>query len=644
MRLMPTRRTTWLRIVPVLAVALATAAAWPAGTASAGDVPSKRYRDKNYKFSVRMFDGWDPVPLESKGSRGFEDALSTYAAAKFTQKGAQERGFRNSLLEFYRIAADMKPETTPSDTPGSMMRPFGGEPKSMTELLARALERYGFTVILDPMAGKVIKSRDDVPGSYWVVDKTAKTKGARDPMSSESTYMVAATWKKDNVEVGMWALCEGPLKKKFESGFKAVVDSFTWFDDKAEDVESKSVLDGMRITAKKRREIEKGLVRGWDVIVSPKKNYIIVYNTNKTRNNQLAKIIAERIEKIREQFYETQFPPAAPVLSVSLVRVCGDATEYHAYGGPGGSAGYWSDDTEELVFYDMSPKKEPDDNTLSVLYHEAFHQFIYYSVGKVAPHSWFNEGHGDYYAGSKLAGNTFKIHPFAWRVPVIKDAIRKGAIACEEVKGDDGSTERIRIDPSGEGYVPLNIIVKMSQGDYYGYANVCYAEGWSLVYFLREIVPKNDKWNAKWGKILETYFATLKAEVNKESPLAPPVVKPDTTPTTPTGPGMEEPGTDEPGMDEPGMDEGGMDEGGMDDPGMDEPGMDDPGMGDDPKPPPPSGPPPDGEGAPAIARFLSRYANSGKALRAAVEAAFKGVDFEELEKAWSSSIAKLSSR
>jgi len=35
-----------------------------------------------------------------------------------------------------------------------------------------------------------------------------------------------------------------------------------------------------------------------------------------------------RIEKIRKQVYEVQFPPAQPVKAVSLVRVCGDVAEY----------------------------------------------------------------------------------------------------------------------------------------------------------------------------------------------------------------------------------------------------------------------------------------------------------------------------
>ena len=41
-------------------------------------------------------------------------------------------------------------------------------------------------------------------------------------------------------------------------------------------------------------------------------------------------------------------------------------------------------------------------DSLLVLYHEAFHQYIYYAVGEVAPHDWFNEGHGDYFSGAVI--------------------------------------------------------------------------------------------------------------------------------------------------------------------------------------------------------------------------------------------------
>ena len=131
-----------------------------------------------------------------------------------------------------------------------------------------------------------------------------------------------------------------------------------------------------------------------------------------------------------------------------------------------------------------------------MLYHEAFHQYIFYSVGRVSPHSWFNEGHGDYYAGAKWNGGRFRIEPFDWRVPVITRAVRKGS----------------NVSTPG-GYVPLAKIVRFSQREYYSNPSICYAEGWSLIYFLREVVPRKKSFRAKWGHILDVYFNTLKEQV-----------------------------------------------------------------------------------------------------------------------------------
>jgi hypothetical protein len=203
-------------------------------------------------------------------------------------------------------------------------------------------------------------------------------------------------------------------------------------------------------------------------------------------------------------------------------------------------------------------------------------------------------GHGDYYAGSKYLSKKFSIRPFNWRVGIIKGALVKGACKSESEdpkkpstpdagadSGDDegGATKRVAWDRSSGGYTPLEYFVRMTQGEYYAYPDVSYAQGWALIYFLREIVPQNKKYNEKWGKILDTYFTTLKAEANKDKPLTPKKApKPDdpgmgdgvpgkgpTTPTPPApppvpsptpgpgAPGATPPPDGEPGRGEPGL-------------------------------------------------------------------------------------------
>lgn len=234
-----------------------------------------------------------------------------------------------------------------------------------------------------------------------------------------------------------------------------------------------------------RLQVRSQLVRGWEA--DDTENYIFVYSTP---DQKLLSIVKRELEAIREVYVDL-FPPAAPVRAVSTVRICKDQAEYHAYGGPPGSGGYWNSAEEELVFYDYENVDGEAGtgraNSRIVLYHEAFHQYIYYSVGELAPHSWYNEGTGDFFSGAVMnGGRVRRIGVNPWRIRTIKSAVEQGA------------------------HVSWADIVGFSQAQYYRNAGLCYAQGWSMIYFLRtsrEVERRED-----WARILPTYFDTLKAE------------------------------------------------------------------------------------------------------------------------------------
>jgi hypothetical protein len=178
----------------------------------------------------------------------------------------------------------------------------------------------------------------------------------------------------------------------------------------------------------------------------------------------------------------------------SVVRVCSSRDEYLSYGGSPQSAGYFHSGHEELVIFDDKEVGGRRDTWL-VLNHEAFHQYIFYFYGKISPHSWYNEGTGDYYSGFQLKNNRFVLKPAEWRVLTIKEAIRIGK------------------------YVPLKELVRYTQDEYYGdkkrydFADGLhnYAQGWSLIYFLRTGEKQSKRWNPRWSTILEIYLETLAA-------------------------------------------------------------------------------------------------------------------------------------
>lgn len=542
-------RLSALRLVAAGALAAAIAAtALPAAPSAPAALPTpfgttagKAYRSSVWKFSLNVFDDWNEVPIEI-GEK--------YEVAKWYEPGSKGEVFPRELSIFrlnLRPGGDDAANGQGPATEGGSeeerqlrqkIREMQDEaaPKSIYGLAFDRLRGFDDKKYPEDKNWKPVVSKDKVNGKFWVIEIPFTSK----PNPDETLCAMLIGFEKEGVSYGVRLICTARRRDNFEGLMKSIAKSFLFFDEKAKDVQSLSVLDGINISPKRRSDIEKGMVKGWEVIVSPKKNYIVVYNTKGDRNKELAHVLADRIEKIREQVYEKQFPPSKPIDAVSVMRVCGDRKEYQAYGGPAGTGGYWNDGTEELVFYDASPSRKIDDDTVAVLYHEAFHQYIYYSVGNVAPHSWFNEGHGDYYAGAKYGTTKFRIEPFNWRVGVIKTALNQGPRTFTTTKDDKGNEHK---QWGGAGYTPLKDFVAFSQGEYYSYPDVCYAQGWSLIYFLREEVPRKKEWNAKWGKILPTYFEVLKREVQArearrhgdDGPPAPPPDGGDGTPPTKPG-------------------------------------------------------------------------------------------------------------
>lgn len=240
-----------------------------------------------------------------------------------------------------------------------------------------------------------------------------------------------------------------------------------------------------------RLKVRASLVRGWEA--DDTENYIFVYST---KDEPLLRLLKRELEAMRA-IYEELFPPAAPVTEVSTVRVCRDRPEYIQYGGSPWSGGYWNFVAEELVFFDYSEDEEKRGegkrDSRVVLYHEAFHQFIFYSVGEVAPHSWYNEGTGDFFSGAKISGSRVsKIDVNPWRIGHIKAVV-------EERK-----------------HVPFSDILAFEQPEFYrpDRRSVCYSQAWSMIYFLR--TSKEVAEHEVWSQLLTVYFDALKAAYAEE--------------------------------------------------------------------------------------------------------------------------------
>ena len=393
--------------------------------------------------------------------------------------------------------------TTPGD-PGNKPDPEANVPTSIREMMEKSKEVKSFDDFKKKkLAGFEI---EPVKGQEGVYELSMK-RGPRDRAASRSGWLIIK--RQGAAAYGVYAFTVRAHQKAMKRLATKVARHLKLPEGKkAAAAKGKVERELDRLYRNKkyrhiehRREVRKDLARGWKA--TDTENYILVYHT---KNTKLINRIAKNIEGIRS-YYEKLFPPAREVTAVSIVRICANKGEYHAYGGPQGSGGFWHSGNEELVLFDYMQttldaernrermkQKVSDKDALLVLYHEAFHQYIYYAVGEVAPHDWFNEGHGDFFSGAVITSNGKKvtrIRPSWWRIHRAKDQMEKG-----------------------KGRVSLKDLLVAERKDYYGpRRSDFYAAGWSFVYFMRnsEVVAGNDQWNG----LLDLYFNTLKDEYQK---------------------------------------------------------------------------------------------------------------------------------
>ena len=314
-----------------------------------------------------------------------------------------------------------------------------------------------------------------------------RLKGELLEFTKGSSFVLAALFEEPDWTWGViYEAHEDYYEKEWAKLFKKSLTTFRVYKAKGEARRPTSNTDLKKLKGEEKREAIKSSISGnpgwWSLDT---KNYVFLSNV---KDKKVIKSLGKQIETIRAKVYEPMFPPSQTLDAICIVRVFEEQSEYHQYGGPRGSAGYWDSSREELVLFknfESVSKSKSAAFTKSVMYHEAFHQYIYYAVGDLAPHSWFNEGHGDYFAGMVVSGSRVSSKPFSWRVATLKRRM---------------STKK--------GLIPIKSLVRLPQSEYYSNAGLKYAQGWALVYFLRKVTRKKE-----WKAIPDTYFSYLRDNV-----------------------------------------------------------------------------------------------------------------------------------
>ncbi len=132
--------------------------------------------------------------------------------------------------------------------------------------------------------------------------------------------------------------------------------------------------------------------------------------------------------------------------------------------------------------------------TLAVILHEGFHQYLFYAYGMKETPVWFNEGHACLFEAAEVSNQG--------KVELPENAMRARLLLVDL----DAAAARI---PE---------LLRMSYAQFYGgddaARNLNYATAWGLVYYLRKGVPTER--NSPAAQVLETYAAALAAGSSPE--------------------------------------------------------------------------------------------------------------------------------
>ncbi|MBI2900597.1 MAG: hypothetical protein HYY17_10455 [Planctomycetes bacterium] len=206
------------------------------------------------------------------------------------------------------------------------------------------------------------------------------------------------------------------------------------------------------------------------------KGYVLEYNTR----DDYAKQVGDQMDRIMN-FYKATIP-TTKAIPLCRIKLFDTEEDFQYYGQAPGAAAYWSPAQEEICAYRFTGKelkldskesltitegKNPEEETFHVMYHEGFHQYMHFWMGRdrnIYVPSWINEGMGDYYFGgtwSQKGGKmSLEIRPNWWRLETIQQAIRENK------------------------HVPLERIFRYTQAQYYTDPGLCYSEGWAICYFI----------------------------------------------------------------------------------------------------------------------------------------------------------------
>jgi hypothetical protein len=222
-------------------------------------------------------------------------------------------------------------------------------------------------------------------------------------------------------------------------------------------------------------------------------NYIIASNL---KNKKTINELPLNLEKCRS-VYRRYYPQNIPIKETCVCKVFENRNEYVSYVGDEykWSGGIWIPDKKELVISPavLGKVSERRNNMMDLVYHEAFHQYLFYATDEGSASVWFNEGNACYFEGIDFKpGGKMKIN----LVPCYYEPMKKLALS---------------------GKPKVESLINMAPGAFYEGKDVNYAFAWGLLFFLHKGAPLMKDKNTYSEIPLKYYNALIELKNEEEA-------------------------------------------------------------------------------------------------------------------------------
>lgn len=221
-------------------------------------------------------------------------------------------------------------------------------------------------------------------------------------------------------------------------------------------------------------------MQGWWHADTPE--YTFLTDVRSATGQRLIRELQIALPALRKA-YAKLVPPFGGDADINVVRIFEEPDAYKKYVGENieWSIGCWMPSRRELVI--LSQGKDRD-QTLEIIRHEGFHQYLFYATGRTENAMWFNEGHACFFEPAQV------------------DA--KGRV---EIPEDSRGDHLMRELDAAAANIPAVLEADYSAFYSGGRRQLNYTTAWALVYFLRKGAPSQRL--TAYENVLPAYLKTL---------------------------------------------------------------------------------------------------------------------------------------